>query len=148
MTNMHQLTQHVEIEQIVPPASNSGAVDSAAIDMEGWDGVMIVLNAGVVAATGTLNALIEAAVDDAFTTPIEIANSAMAEMTDANDVTTVVWDISGFIRWQYLRLALTGATAAAIYGATAIKYRGRGGFPKDNDGVQELILLPQPAAAA
>lgn len=151
MPNMHKLIDSIEVEQVLAPASYNSEQNTDAVDMEGWDGAMFILDVGAMATNATLDAEAEWADDDAFSENLmELVDSQMTQLAegDGDGDTVVIFDISGFMERRYLRLEVTPATAATILGVTVVKYRGRGGFPKAHAGIEEIITLEDPSEQA
>lgn len=92
----------------------TGTDNGAVIDAAGFDEAIIILNVGVIAATGTLNVKVQEDDVVAFSSPADIAGAAFAEVLTAGDQTTKI----GRVRLEgsrqgFIRVVATQAVAGA-----------------------------------
>jgi hypothetical protein len=146
--NIHQLSQHLDIIQHIAPASYAAEQNGAGIDMQGWDGVLFLLDIGATAATAVLNAEVEVADDSGMATNLqEVIGSQITAITDAIDNKIVAIDLSGNFPRRWVRLEVIPSVAATIFGVIAIRYRGRS-LPAQVAALQQTLLIADPRAQA
>lgn len=127
---MHQSPAEVmEWDQDIPPLLYDDEVVNGTIhDMQGWDGILFILNLGVTDIVADL--LIES--DDAvgFSSATAITGAALTQLTATDDLNVYGIDVyrpdERFVRSE---LTVGDGVAGANIGVTAIKYRGTGRFP-------------------
>jgi hypothetical protein len=124
--------------QSISPASYSSVVNGAEVDMQGWDGCLFLLNIGLIAATGVLNALVQSDAATGMGSPTTVAGSEIAALGASDDDILVVVDVHGEIPERFLRMAVTPSVAASLLGVVAIRYRGRRA-PAVNAGLEERV---------
>ncbi len=125
------LYDEVLISDEINPISSSTVLNGTGIDVSGWDGVIFVLNVGLIAATGIVNAKIQRDADSGFSDPTDLT-PAMAQLADTDDNQIHLFSVPMEILpagENFVRIVVTPATAAALIGATAIRYRREGGSP-------------------
>ncbi len=125
------LYDEVLITDEINPVSATVATNGTGVDVSGWDGVIFILNVGLLAATATLNAKIQRDGDSAFSDPTDLT-PAMAALADSDDNEIHLFSVPTEILpagEKFCRIVVTPATAAALIGATAIRYRREGGLP-------------------
>jgi hypothetical protein len=114
-----QVARDIKSFQSIKPQSSSTTVNGTAIDTAGYDEAVIVLDCGTTTATGTLDVKVQESVDAAFSSPIDIAGAAFAQVTPTNDDAIYVGTIRlEGARKQFIRVVGVAATAASIYGAS------------------------------
>jgi hypothetical protein len=96
------------------------AVNGTAIDMSGWDAVRFTIPHGIFGTNGTLDGLVQTSIDSGFSAPINVTNSNLTQITNANGVAIV--DLYRPTN-RYVRLQLTSQTNGVTAGATADQYQ-------------------------
>ena len=142
--NIHALSRHVVFSQHILPQSTSAEVNAAAaLDMSDFDGVMFILNVGVIAATGTIDADVEVDDNSGMTSPTNLTGGAITQLTDTDDNKIVGIDIHGRFGAtnRFIRLEVTAAVAASVLGVIAIQYRLGGSHPADVTNFDELLEI-------
>jgi hypothetical protein len=100
----------------------SGAVNGPEFDTAGWDEAIIVLNAGVIAATGTLDCKVQES-DTSGSGHADITGAAFTQVVTAGDESIAIGRLklgSSRGRKRYMRLVMTQAVAGADGGAIVI----------------------------
>lgn len=135
-------TGHMLISQALAPVSaSSGAQNGVAIDTMDYEGVCFILEVGAMTATGTLDMKIQRAIASAFGSPVDVAGAALAQILAASGGSkTYIIDVRNPIM-QYLRCVLTPATAASVFGVTAIGYGKRGTRPATVAATQTVTVI-------
>lgn len=127
------LNDLVLITQAVAPVSASSVTTTVAVDMQGWEGVLFILNVGVMTSGGTINAKVQSGTTATPTTDISgAALSAIAD-TGGSKIYAVDVKVQTMLAAQsthrYMRFLVTPATQASVVAATAIRYRKNGALP-------------------
>ena len=129
-------------QEIAPIASAaSTATNGNGVDMQGWSGVLFVLNLG--ATDGTVDMKAQRDDNSGFSSATDITGAAITQVTATGDNKLYMLDV-----WRpserYVRAVVTtgaGATADQL-GVTAIRYRGTGRFPiSQHSSVAELVKV-------
>lgn len=112
--------KYIKVVPSVSPDVISSAVNGAVIDTRGFDEALIILDCGVIAATGTLDAKVQEdtvlAFDDA---PADIANAAFSQKVTGDSSTLFVARVLlENPRKRFIRVVLTQATAAVDAGCS------------------------------
>lgn len=115
------ITEHVKITKLKDHSTAAtSAVDSASVDMAGWDGVLFLTSFGTAAADNTLKAAQsddDGSADD-FT---DLTGTSVASGTSDEDV----WiDIQRPTK-RYVRVTAARGTSSTLESIWAIQYRGR-----------------------
>lgn len=122
----HSLIDEIKVDQILAPLSRTAnTYKSTGVDMEGYDGVLFILNVGDIASSGTFDA--EAVSDSQanLSTSVDIEGTAITQLTDSDDNKAVAIQVAGKMPARYLGVKVVTAAAASLSSVTAIRYRGR-----------------------
>ena len=140
---MHQSPAEVmEISIDIPPLLYDNEVVNGTIhDMQGWDGILFLLNVGVMDII--TDYLIESDVLVGFGSATAITGAAITQLTATDDLNVVGIDVyrptERFVRSE---LTVGDGVAGTNASAIAMKYRGTGRFPITQI-LQELIKVAQ-----
>lgn len=105
-------------------AAGVTAINSAVIDMAGFDGVMFLTNAGTIVATGTAAIKVQQDTVVGMGSAADLAGSGQS-FIDTDDNKSVAVDIKRPTK-RYLRLVISRATANSDWGPIwALQYRTR-----------------------
>lgn len=125
--NHSSLSDSVLTRNVKSPANVSGtAVNSSAIDMQGWDGARFVINVGVLGTNGTADASVIASANSNLSGAAVISGSALTQVVNANTV-HIIDVFKPALR--YIALAASGHTNGAVISATVDQYRRTGILP-------------------
>lgn len=115
------------------PAANysAGTTNSTALDMEDFNELIGILNAGVVVNTGVTTAYIQEC-DTSGGTFTNITDATMTINNASNTQAAISVDWKHPDRKRWARLSVVQATAAAFHSASLIAVQSIGG-PKDVD---------------
>lgn len=117
-----QLSNHVKITKVKDHSgAATSAVDSDAVDMAGFDGVIFLTSFGTAAANNTLKAAQSA---DSAGSPddfSDLANTSVSSGTSDEDV----WIDIYRPRKRYVRVTAARGTSSTLESIWAIQYRGR-----------------------
>lgn len=132
--------------EIQPQSAGAGAVNGAGVDMQGWEGVMFLINVGAITGSGTFDARAVSDDNSGFNSVTNItgqdasganANAAIAQATAANGVHILeVYRPTE----RYVRLIGTVAVNTVAFGASAIRYRRAGILPPTQSAVQRVLV--------
>lgn len=128
-SNHMGLAETVAIEtEVTARLLNNGQVNGAGVDMQGWDGVLFVLN------LGTIDAAVDMAVfrDDAsnFPSATAITGAAITQISGTGDGFIVAVDTyKPSERWVRARVTVASGTTGAQLSVTSIRYRATGRLP-------------------
>ena len=112
-----QLSNEVHIAVSAPTAAGTSAVNSASVDMTGYEGVIFITRFGTAASNNTVNA---AGGSDDSTFTDYTGTSVASGTSDEN-----VWiDVFRPID-RYVRLEAARGTSSTLESVTAIRYGGR-----------------------
>lgn len=121
--------EEVECYTVPSQTINGATVLSAAIDMKNAYRLVAILNVNTVASTGTLDAKLTQAKTSAGTYK-DISGKAITQLTNTDSPVTKPIEIE--VRadeldvpngYEFVKLSITDATAAAVVGATILVYR-------------------------
>jgi hypothetical protein len=107
---------HITAE--APTATGTSTIDSAAVDMAGWDGAICICKIGSIATNNNLRARQDDASGGSY------ADLAGSKVGDSASATPFVLDIRRPIK-RYLKFRVTRGTTTTIDTLVVIKYRGR-----------------------
>lgn len=141
---MHQSPAEVMswAQEIAPIASAaSTATNGTGVDMQGWEGVLFVLNLG--ATDGTVDMKAQRDDNSSFSSATDITGAAITQVAGTGDNKLYLLDVYRPSE-RYVRAVVTtgaGATADQL-GVTAVRYRGTGRFPiTQHATVGELVKI-------
>ncbi len=101
-------------------AGTSDVTPSARIDMQGWDGVLLIAKIGTIVATGTVDFTARSASTDVAGAKLSLT----AALTDADDDTLMILDLRDpderYVDWIIER----GTANSEVDAVIAIQYRG------------------------
>lgn len=104
---------------VVDPISTSGAVSSAWVPVAELARILAVIQVGLIAATGTLNAKLEQATSSGGAGAKDIVGKAITALVDTNDNRQILincrmeeLDVPG--GFNHVRLTITAAVAASL----------------------------------
>jgi len=120
----------------------SATVTGAAIDMQGWDGCLFILQKG--AGDKTTNAKIQRDDNSGFSSATDIAGAAITQIAGGTTNLAVGIDVLR-LQERYLRLSLTAGAGGATdnqVSAVALRYRREGG---PTQPLTELIRVKEVA---
>lgn len=121
------LSEEVKITQAITTtagAAGTSDINGATLDMQGWDGVLMVVHVGAIVATAVTGIRAQQGAAANMSDAADLAGSAQA-IADTDDDKVYFIDLSR-PQERYVRLVVDRATAnATIGGATYIQYRGR-----------------------
>lgn len=142
---MHTLYEEVLTSQEVAPISLTGGAtaNGAGVDMKGWDGVLFVVEVGVMTATATLDGKLQHDSVSNFASPTDHAPTLTQLLAASGGSKEYVLNLKAELLAageRYVRLVLTQATAAVVVGATAIRYRRSGGLPPTQAATQTVEI--------
>lgn len=144
------LSEEVKITQAITPAAGAAGSDEvlgATLDMQGFDGVMMVVVFGAIVTNAVTTIKAQQDSDPAMGTVADLEGSEQT-VADSDDNKTFVIDL---VRPQerYVRLAVERATQNATIGAaTYYQYRGRMRPPAHGAGVSvERWIAPDEGTA-
>jgi hypothetical protein len=113
------------------PASQTTAQSTGWVDVSGHARIAALLMVGAIASTGTLNAKLEAATSSGGAGAADITGKAIAAQADTADnlLHVIDLDVSELNTqnqaFTHVRLTVTPATAATIFGAVLVGYAPR-----------------------
>lgn len=135
---MHNLSAEVlPIQSIGPASASSGAKLGAAVDMQGWDGVMYVINIGAITGSGVADAYVVSDDNSSFTSQTNINGAALTQVVNAN--TMQIIDVFKPTE-RYNRIILTPAANTVAYSVTAVRYRRSGILPASPVAEQTVVV--------
>lgn len=144
MYNTHQLSAGTETVQEIAPQNATANINSTGVDMQGWDGVMFVLSAGVFGANAALNAFAQESVNANFSGPTNInyANGTIASINipNANANVVGILDIQRPDK-RYVQLVAVPVTANGVFvSATSTRYRHTGILPPTHSAYTTVFV--------
>lgn len=105
-------------------AAGVTAINSAVVDMAGYDGVVFLTNSGTIAATGTATVKVQQDTVAGMGAAADLLGTSQA-FVDTDDTKSVAVDIKRPGE-RYLRLVIARATANSDWGPIwALQYRSR-----------------------
>lgn len=145
------LAEQVGVAQHIAPATaNTGSygITGTAVDMQGWEGCLFIIEIGAMVAAGTFDAKAQSAAASGFGTAHDITNAALTQLAAASggskcyaiDVKAqTMTDANAGDR--YLRIAAQGDGSHNVtYSVTAITYRRSGALPQTG-GLTQLVKV-------
>lgn len=100
------------------------AINSAVVDMAGYDGVVFLTSTGTVLATGTATVKVQQDTAVGMGAAADLAGTSQA-VVDTDDNKSIAVDVQRPLE-RYLRLVITRATANSDWGPIwALQYRAR-----------------------
>jgi hypothetical protein len=127
------------LQGLAPVSASSGAQNGAVIDTTDYEGVVFILEVGVMTATGTLDMKIQRSAALAFGSPTDITGAALTQLLAASGGSKCYAIAVPTPSQQYVRCVVTPATAASVFGVTAIPYGKRGTRPPSTGLTQNVI---------
>lgn len=123
MPKFRQLTDRVTVVVALAPVSKSaGTTTSSAVDMTGFGGGALLVNAGVIGSSGTVDCKIQSSATSGGSYT-DVTGAAITQMTqaggDSGTSQLVSFDMPA--GHTHVKTVLTNATAAAIQGVFVIK---------------------------
>jgi hypothetical protein len=123
MPKFRKLTDRATVVVALAPVSKSaGTTTSSAVDMTGFGGGALMVNAGVIAASGTVDCKVQSSATSGGTYT-DITGAAITQMTqaggDSGTSQLVSFDMPA--GHTHVKTVLVNATAAAIQGVFVIK---------------------------
>jgi len=109
---------HITAE--APTVTGTSAIDSAAVDMAGWDGVICICKVGSIATNNNLRARQDDATGGSY------ADIAGSKVGDSASATPFVLEIKRPQK-RFIKFRVTRGTTTTIDTLVVIKYRGRTG---------------------
>lgn len=109
-----ELASNILPTQVIKPQSSSTTVTSAAIDVRGFDEVVVTLDCGTTAATGTLDVKVQSSATSGGTYA-DITGAAFVQVTPSNDDAIYVGRIRVNPSKPFLKVVAAAATAASLY---------------------------------
>jgi hypothetical protein len=99
-----------------------GTIYGAAVDTQNFGSFLVILNAGLASATGTLTVTVQEATDSAFTSPTAVAGAAFTVVTVSNDLASYYGLIhkNGSSK-RYIRTKAVVATDVVAFSTDVIK---------------------------
>ncbi len=125
MEPVGSLLEEVKITKL-NDATTAGVttINSAVVDMAGFDGVVFLTNSGTVAATGTAVVKVQQDIDSGMGAAADLAGTGQS-IADTDDNKSVAVDVRR-PRERYLRLVIARATDNSDWGPIwALQYRTR-----------------------
>ena len=122
MPRFNQLSNRVTVNTALAPVSKSaGSTTSAAIDLTGYSGGSLLVSAGVIASSGTVDCKIQTstATGGSYT---DLTGAAITQMTEAggDSGSSQLVDFKCPAGSPFVKTVLVNATAAAIQGVYVI----------------------------
>jgi hypothetical protein len=134
----HNLSKNVLVSQEVTHRSiTGGAVNGAGVDMQGWDGVMFIVDLDAVTGSGTLDARVVRDDNSGFNSATNISGAALTQMVNAN--TAGIIDVYRPSE-RYVRAVITQAANTVIAGVTAVRYRRTGILPPTQSAAEVVVV--------
>ncbi|MBL4869165.1 MAG: hypothetical protein JKY67_22620 [Pseudomonadales bacterium] len=140
-------SSHAPVVGVIDPDNNAaGALSTGWIDMALFHSLMAIILAGTIEATGTIDAKLEQATDSSGTGVKDITGKSITQLTAAgtdSDKQAVIncrsdeIDVNG--GFTYVRLTMTGATAAADSAAVVLGFNARYAPAADLSSVDEVV---------
>jgi hypothetical protein len=112
------LTDNANVQVDGATAAGTSAVDSTAVDMAGYDGVLFIVQLGTAAANNTIKAQQDSAV--AMSGAADLTGTSVASGTKK----TVVLDVQRPAK-QFVRCEVTRGTSTTVDAITTIRYKAR-----------------------
>ncbi len=146
MTGTHMgLSDSVLITQeLGARTASSGAQNGTGVDMQGWEGVLFVIDVGAITGSGTLDAIAQSDDNSGFNSPTNVSGvnaagvnttASITQVTNAN--VQVLLEVYRPTE-RYVRLVATPAANAVLHQATAIRYRRTGVLPPTQSATQRV----------
>jgi len=138
--NVGFLSENCKITKVADPtAASTDDVESASVDMDGWDGVLFLTSLGTPAADNTAHA--EQSADDSTFNDLEDSEITLGGASD-EDLFIDIQRPSD----RYVRMVVTPTTESTVGDIWAIQYRGSQ-VPVDNTtaGTIAGVALVSPA---
>lgn len=126
-------------QHIAPVSSTTGSygITGTAVDMQGWEGCLFLINIGAMTSSGTFDAKAQSAAASSFATPHDITGAALTQLAAASGASKIyAIDVKAQTMTaaqsgdRYLRLAAqTDGSHSVVLSATAVRYRRNGALP-------------------
>ncbi|MFZ5719208.1 MAG: hypothetical protein ACOY5Y_07040 [Pseudomonadota bacterium] len=141
-------SQRAAVVGVVNPQSATTVQTSGWIDASTFHKFMAIISVGAIAASGTVDAKLEQATASDGTGAKDVTGKAITQLTDAgtDDNKQVIinlkqTDLDFANDFQFFRLSITPATAAALISGVVLGMDPRYGAASDNDAatVDEIV---------
>ncbi len=119
---------------------------SSAVDMQDFDSCVFIAAFGAITSGAVTSLKVQASVDSAFTTPVDLIGCVSAAIADTDDNKLAMIEVYNLPDYRYLRLAVERATQnAVIDGVIAIQHSSRK-QPTTHDGttVSDALVSVSP----
>lgn len=127
-------------------AAGTTTINSAVVDMQGYDGCVFLTSVGTIVSTGTATVKVQQDVTSGMSTAADLAGSGQA-FVDTDDNKSVAVDVKRPLE-RYVRLVVTRATANSDWSPIwALQYRARQTPVGQGLNKYESLLSPAEGAA-
>lgn len=140
MSNHLSLSDEVLISQVIDPQTDGGGISGTAVDMQGWSGVLFVVNLGAFTADAVFDAYVQESVNANMSGPSNVANAALTQVANTKPNNVAVIDVYRPTK-RYLQLVSAPATNTVVYAATAIRYRRAGVLPPTQAAIETVKVV-------
>jgi hypothetical protein len=106
-----------------PTSTSAGTITSSAIDLTGYDRVLVILNSGTNTATGTLDVKVQSSATSGGSYA-DVASYAFVQVTTSNHQKVYFLDGAVETSKNFWKIVHTVALAACVYSITVIPYNG------------------------
>lgn len=129
------------IAQEIAPQSMTGgaAVNGSGVDMSGFEDALFVVHVGAITGAGTLAARLESDDNSSFTTPTNITNAALVNVTNTTPNNVMILGVARPTE-RYVRCVVTQATNTVVAGVTSIRKRRTGLLPPTAAASQTVVV--------
>jgi hypothetical protein len=131
-------SQRAAIVGVIDAQSATTAKTSAWIDATTFHNFMAIITAGAIASTGTLDAKIQQATDNAGTGAKDVSGKAITQMTNAGPdsnkqavINLKQEDLDFANGFKFFQVSMTPAVAASLISATVLGFDPRYGAASD-----------------
>lgn len=129
------LTEEIRITASAPTATGTSTIDSAEVDMAGWDGVLFVVRLGSPAANNNIRAQQDTATGMA--SAADLTGTLVNHASNNVHMLDILRPLERFVRCR-----VTRGTTTTIDTMVAIQYRGRSKPPTQPTSVLEQFASP------
>jgi hypothetical protein len=141
-------SERVAIIGRIAPISSASAVNTGLVPIKDFFRLMAIINVGVIASTGTVNAKLQAAVGSGGT-PVDIAGATITQLTqagtDSNKIAIIDLNLDKLAgdAYTHVQLVITPAVAAALISAELIGFDSRSlpAYSLDGAFVDEIVTV-------
>jgi len=129
------------IAQEVPPQSitSGAAINGSGVDMQGYEDALFVVHVGAITGAGTLAARLESDDNASFTTPTNITNAALVNVTNTTPNNVMILGVARPTE-RYVRAVITQAVNTVVAGVTSIRKRRTGLLPPTAAASQTVVV--------